>query len=292
MIKSMTGYGRAKEPIGKHVATIEVRSVNNRHLDCSIKLPRLYGFAEDALKAKVRERISRGKVDVYITIDSSDADNVAISLNRSVAAGYITAMRSAAREFGIADDITVSGLSRLPDVFSLTKQEEDADAFTDGLCAVLEKALYEFDRMRQTEGNSLEADIRSRMETIRSITAEIEARSPATVSDYRQRLEQKIKELLGNTDIDEIRVLTETAIFADRIAVDEEVVRIKSHLDQMKAMLDAGGIIGRKLDFLLQELNREANTIGSKGNDTQQAMRVVDLKAELEKIREQAQNIE
>lgn len=292
LIKSMTGYGRAVETVNGREFTVEIRSVNNRYLDCTVRLPRILSFGEDAVKQAVKGSISRGKVDVFISTRSEGGDEAEITLNRAVLEGYLTAMRQMVTEFGIQDDISVSAVSRLPEVFSVEKPQVDEQQLLVDMLSVLEKALASFDAMRRTEGEALDRDLRSRGQTILSFVSQVEQGSPQTVSDYRTRLENKLKEVLANTAIDESRILTEAAIFADKVAVDEETVRLRSHLRQMNNMLDGGGAVGRKLDFLLQEMNREANTIGSKCSDVRLARVVVDIKAELEKIREQTQNIE
>ena len=292
MVKSMTGYGRAVETVNGREFTVELRSVNNRYLDCAVKLPRALSFAEDAVKQAVKGAISRGKVDVFISLRSESAQDVKITLNAPVVEGYIAAMRQMARDYGIREDISVGLLSRMPDVFTVDKPEVDEEQLLSDLLSVVNKALERYDAMRTAEGKALENDLRSRGETILSLVEQVEAGSGQTVADYRTRLENKLKEVLANTAIDESRILTEAAIFADKVAVDEETVRLRSHLDQMNNMLTAGGAIGRKLDFLLQEMNRESNTIGSKCSDVRLARIVVDIKAELEKIREQTQNIE
>ena len=292
MIKSMTGYGRAVETVNGREFTVELRSVNNRYLDCSVKLPRSVSFAEDAVKQAVKQSVSRGKVDVFITIKSENSDDTKITLNTSVLEGYLTAMRQMVDGFGVRDDISVSTVSRLPEVFSVEKPEVDEEQLKSDLMSVLEKALVGYDAMRTVEGQALDADLRRRGNTILELVAQVEEGNAQTVVDYRTRLENKLKEVLANTAIDESRILTEAAIFADKVAVDEETVRLRSHLQQMNSMLTAGGAVGRKLDFLLQEMNREANTIGSKCTDVRLARIVVDIKAELEKIREQTQNIE
>lgn len=292
MIKSMTGYGRAVQTIGGREITVEIRSVNNRYLDCNVKLPRLYAFAEDSIKSRIKAAISRGKVDVYITVNVMEDTELRISVNRPVLEGYLAAMKSIAAEYSVRDDISVTALSRLSDVFVVEKQEEDEEKITAELLSVVDEAIEKYTAMRTTEGAALEADLRSRAATILSLVEKVEARSPVTLAEYRARLTEKMRETLQSTTIDDARILQEAAIYADRIAVDEETVRLRSHLSQLDQMLTSGGAIGRKLDFLLQELNREANTIGSKGNDIEQARTVVEIKAELEKIREQTQNIE
>ena len=292
MIKSMTGYGRAVETVNGREFTVELRSVNNRYLDCSVRLPRILSFAEDAVKQAVKASISRGKVDVFITVRSEAGDEVQVTLNKSVLQSYLTAMHQMVDEFGVKDDISVSAVSRLPEVFVIEKPQVDEDQLMADLMAVVAKALEGYDAMRKAEGEALDRDLRSRGQTILTLVSQVEDGNGKTVSDYRARLEAKIKEVLANTAIDESRILTEAAIFADKVAVDEETVRLRSHLKQMNSMLTTGGAVGRKLDFLLQEMNREANTIGSKCTDVKLARIVVDIKAELEKIREQTQNIE
>ena len=292
LIKSMTGYGRAVEMVNGREFTVELRSVNNRYLDCNVKLPRMLSFAEETVKQAVKNAISRGKVDVFISVRSESGDEVQVNLNKAVLESYLTAMRQMVTEYGVADDISVSAVSRLPEVFSLEKPQVDEEQLLADMMAVLEKALVEYDAMRRTEGEALDRDLRSRGNTILELVAQVEQGNAQTVIDYRTRLENKLKEVLANTALDESRILTEAAIFADKVAVDEETVRLRSHLQQMNTMLTAGGAVGRKLDFLLQEMNREANTIGSKCTDVNLARIVVDIKAELEKIREQTQNIE
>ena len=292
MIKSMTGYGRAVETVNGREFTVELRSVNNRYLDCSVRLPRILTFGEEAVKQAVKNTISRGKVDVFISVRSENGDEVQVNLNKAVLESYLKAMREMVEEFQVADDISVSAVSRLPEVFSLEKPQVDEEQLLSDMMGVLAKALAEYDTMRQNEGEALDRDLRSRGNTILELVAQVEKGNVQTVIDYRTRLENKLKEVLANTAIDESRILTEAAIFADKVAVDEETVRLRSHLQQMNDMLTAGGAVGRKLDFLLQEMNREANTIGSKCTDVNLARVVVDIKAELEKIREQTQNIE
>ncbi len=292
MIKSMTGYGRAQGSFSGGEITVEVKSVNNRYLDCGVKLPRGYAYLEEGIKSLVQKTISRGKVDVYITINSAGADNVKISVNGPVAAGYIEAMRSLVRDYGIQDDISVSAISQFNDVFLVEKQEQDENEVKTAISSVVQNALDAFDAMRTREGEALKADLLQKADGILTLVSSVEARSPITVAAYRERLAAKMREVLEERQIDEARIIQEAAIYADKVAVDEETVRLRSHVDQLKAMLNDGGVIGRKLDFLMQEMNREANTIGSKGNDVEQARNVVNIKSELEKIREQIQNIE
>ena len=292
MIKSMTGYGRAVETVNGREFTVELRSVNNRYLDCTVKLPRILTFAEEAVKQAVKASISRGKVDVFVSVKSENGSEAQVSLNRGVLEGYLTAMRRMVAEYGVADDISAVALARMPEVFTVDKPELDEQQLQADLMTVVQKALTGFDAMRTTEGAALDADLRGRGQTILELVTQVEQNSPQTVADYRARLENKMKEVLASTTIDESRILTEAAIFADKVAVDEETVRLRSHLQQMNTMLSGGGAVGRKLDFLLQEMNREANTIGSKCSDVRLARIVVDIKAELEKIREHTQNIE
>ena len=292
VVKSMTGYGRCVETVGGREFTVELRSVNNRYLDCTVKLPRQLSFAEDTVKQAVKTAISRGKVDVFISMRSEGGPDARVTLNAPLVEGYLAAMKEMAQRFGVVDDISVSTLARMQDVFTVEREEVDEEQLLKDLMTVVEKAIAGYDAMRAAEGAALERDLRSRGETILELVAQVEAGSGETVAAYRARLESKLREVLANTAIDESRILTEAAIFADKVAVDEETVRLRSHLDQMNQMLKTGGAIGRKLDFLLQEMNRESNTIGSKCSDVRLARIVVDIKAELEKIREQTQNIE
>ena len=272
--------------------TVEVRSVNNRYLDCNVKLPRIYSYVEDKVKQLVKDHVSRGKVDVFITVVNIAGEEIKITLNKPVLEGYLAAMQEVAANYPVRDDISVTALTRLTDVFVTEKPDVDEEARWAEILSVVSDALDQYDAMRTVEGAALERDLLNRRETILGLVEKVESRSPVTVAEYRSRLEAKMQEILASTAIDENRILTEAAIFADKVAVDEETIRLRSHLNQLQQMLSDGGAIGRKLDFLLQEMNREANTIGSKGNDLEQARNVVDIKAELEKIREQVQNIE
>ena len=292
MVKSMTGYGRARQERNGRNITVEVRSVNNRYLDCTVKMPRAYIFAEDAMKALVQKYISRGKVDVFVTVDAVTADQTVVQVNEPLARSYYQALSRLREMFSLEDELSASTLARFPDVLAVTKAEEDLEMISADICAVLEEALAAHRQMRSVEGEKLFSDIAGRADTIESVVAKVEERSPQTVSEYRARLEAKMRELLQSTTIDESRILTEAAIFADKIAVDEETVRLRSHLSQLRTMLSGDEPVGRKLDFLIQEVNRECNTIGSKCNDLTIARDVVNMKAEVEKIREQVQNIE
>lgn len=292
MIKSMTGYGRAREMLNKRDITVEVRSVNNRYLDCTVKMPRMYAFAEDAVKSLVQKAISRGKVDVYITVDASAADVAKVSVNRELAQSYAAALTELAAVCGTEARVTADQLARFPDVLTVTKADEDMETVSADLCSVLSGALEAYNAMRSVEGGRLAEDIGGRLTTIENLTGEVEKRSPETVEEYRQKLTARMQEILQTTAIDEQRILTEAAIYADKIAVDEETVRLRSHVGQLRTMLCADEPMGRKMDFLIQEVNRESNTIGSKCNDVDIARVVVNLKAEVEKIREQVQNVE
>lgn len=292
MIKSMTGYGRGKQLLHGRDITVEIRSVNNRYLDCTVKLPRSYIFAEDTIKTGVQKAVSRGKVDVFVTVDSTGADTSVVQLNRGLAKSYAEALNALAEELGMPADISPVTISRYPDVLTVTKAEEDLETVKADLCAVLEEALANYNAMRGMEGEKMAEDIGGRLDHIEALTAQVEKRSPETVKEYREKLESRMREVLQSTTIDESRILTEAAIFADKVAVDEETVRLRSHLSQLREMLRAEEPVGRKLDFLIQEVNRESNTIGSKCSDVAIARVVVELKAEVEKIREQVQNIE
>ena len=292
LVKSMTGYGRAVETVNGREFTVEIRSVNNRYLDCTVKLPRMLSFAEDAVKQAVKATISRGKVDVFISQRAEGASDVKVTLNEAVVAGYVSAMEKMAEQFKLREDISVALVSGMPDVFTVEKPDVDEEQLMNDLLGVVQSALLSYDAMRAKEGQALKNDLTSRGNTIRSLVSQVEEGNAQTVIDYRTKLYNKLQEVLASTTIDESRILTEAAIFADKVAVDEETVRLRSHLEQMDSMLSGGGAIGRKLDFLLQEMNREANTIGSKCTDVRLARVVVDIKAELEKIREQTQNIE
>lgn len=292
MIRSMTGYGRAEEVRNGRKYTVELRAVNNRYLDVSVKLPRMYVFAEDAIKTTVGQSLSRGKVDVFVTIELVAVQAGAVQVNMPVARNYYQALCELRDEFSLRDDISVSMLSKFPEVLVVEKNEEDLKEISSDICAVLVQAIAEFNCMREAEGERLYEDIIGRTKTISSYLSTIEARSPETVNSYRERLTARMQEILETKQIDPQRILSEAAIYADKVAVDEETVRLRSHMAQLEEIFAAGGAMGRKLDFLIQEFNREANTIGSKCNDSELTRIVVDLKGEIEKIREQVQNIE
>ena len=292
MFKSMTGYGRARQMRSGRDITVEVRSVNNRYLDCTVKMPRAYIFAEDAIKSRVQKAVSRGKVDVFITIDAAAADETVVAVNEPLARGYYEALTRLKDMFSLEDGLNAVTLAKFPDVLTVTKAEEDLESVAADICAVLDEALAAYNAMRTVEGGKLREDIAGRADTIEAVVGRVEERSPQTVAAYREKLLARMQEVLQSTTIDESRILTEAAIFADKIAVDEETVRLRSHLSQLRTMLESDQPIGRKLDFLIQEVNRECNTIGSKCNDLTIAQDVVNMKAEVEKIREQVQNIE
>ena len=292
MIKSMTGYGSAQGSVEGLRITVELKSVNNRFLDASVRLPRRFLFAEDAVKSAVQRHISRGKVDVFVTVDSGEEGDVDVKVNEALLRGYLEAFRHIAEEYGIPNDATALNVSRFPDVLTVEKKDLDADAVSEGLLEITERALRDFDAMRLREGEKLRDDVLSRLSTIDALVSIVELESPKTLAEYQARLEAKMTEVLGGAGFDESRILTEAAIFADRIAVDEETVRLRSHMSQLSSMIDGDSPAGRKIDFLIQEFNREANTIGSKCQNSDIAHTVVDLKSEIEKIREQIQNIE
>ena len=292
MLKSMTGYGSAKGSVEGLQITVELKSVNNRYLDASVRLPRSFLFAEDTVKSAVQRHISRGKVDVFVSVDSTEAGDMTVKVNEALLKGYLDALQHIAEEYDLPNDATAMAVSRFPDVLSVEKKDLDADAISAGILAVTEQALDDFDAMREREGAKLRDDVLSRLETIDALVSTVERESPRTVAAYRERLEAKMAEVLGSAGIDENRILAEAAIFADHIAVDEETVRLRSHMSQLRGMVNGSSPTGRKIDFLIQEFNREANTIGSKCQNSDIAHTVVDLKSEIEKIREQIQNIE
>ncbi len=292
MVYSMTGYGRAVQSLNGKEITVELRSVNNRFLDCNVKMPRAFSYAEDAVKQTVKQSVARGKVDVFITIQVTAEENVQVALNRPVLEGYLKALQTIAADYPVRDDISATSLTRFPDIFVVQKEQEDEAQNIADIVSVAKQALEAYNAMRRTEGAAMVCDLRNRAATILDYVSKIEERSPQTVREYRARLENKMREVLDNAAVDESRILTEAAIFADKVCVDEETVRLRSHFDQLESLLQNGGAIGRKLDFLLQEMNRESNTIGSKCNDLELTRYVVEIKSELEKIREQIQNIE
>lgn len=292
MIRSMTGYGSSKKNLAGFEISVELKSVNNRYLETSVRLPRSFMFAEESVKGLVAKHITRGKVDVFITINSAGTDDVTVVINEPLLRGYIQAISNISEEYSLPGDITALAASRFPDVLTVERTDMDADAVSAAICEVTEEALADFDKMRLKEGEKLKQDVLSRLELIGNFVSIIEEAAPVTVVKYRERLEAKMREVLDGAGVDENRILAEAAVFADHIAVDEETVRLRSHMSQLEGMVSSGSPIGRKIDFLVQEFNREANTIGSKCQNSDIAHTVVDLKSEIEKIREQIQNIE
>ena len=292
MLKSMTGYGRAQGIAGGYDITVEFKSVNHRYFEFSARLPRCYSFLEERLKKLVQSRVARGKVEAYLSIENVMETAADVTVNRALASGYVAALRELMETYGLQNDITPTAIARYPDVLTVRKSQEDEEEVWAAVEEVAASALEAFVRMRETEGERMKQDISARADTILEAVGFVEERSPQTVAAYVQKLEARMKELLADTTVDEQRLLTEAALFADKTAVAEETVRLRSHIDQLRSMIGAEEAIGRKLDFLVQEINREANTIGSKVQDVEIARVVVDIKAEIEKIREQIQNIE
>lgn len=292
MVSSMTGYGRGEALKENISVVVELRSVNHRYFEFSSRIPRGYAFLEDKLKTFCQQRITRGKVDLFLTLDVSASDNVVIEINHSLASGYVNAIKELSETYEINDGLSAINLSRFPDLFTVKSQAIDEDIVWSVVEEATSFALDGFTAMRAKEGKKLYDDVKSRVETILEKVAFVEERSPETVRAYREKLETRIREMLADAMVDEGRLLTETAIFADKVAVAEETVRLRSHIKQLMELLESDIAVGRKLDFIVQEMNREANTIGSKAQDIEIAHTVVDIKAEIEKIREQIQNIE
>ena len=289
---SMTGYGSAKGSVEGQEITVELKSVNNRYLDCSVRLPRNFLFAEDTVKQAVSAGVSRGKVDVFVSAQASQDSGTVVSVNEELARGYRDAVARIAETLGLESGLNAFSLARFPDVLTVERRELDKDKAAAALSEITAKAVEEFNAMREREGERLRRDMLGKLETIEGLVSVVEERSPQTVKEYRERLEARLRDILADRSLDEQRIITEAAIFADRTAVDEETVRLRSHIAQFRTMLEEGSPIGRKMDFLVQEFNRESNTIGSKCSDASLAKVVVDLKSEIEKIREQLQNVE
>jgi len=292
MVRSMTGFGRAQDTVNGINITFEIKSVNHRYFEFSSRLPRNYGFLDEKLKTFLQSRISRGKVECYVQIENLEEDNAVVQVNHSLAAGYMKAFNELSERYGIRNDITVSSFSRYSDIFTVHKEQDDENKIVEAVLFVAQEAIDSFIKMRESEGNKLKSDIIARSDEIKKCVEFIEMHSPETVKIYNEKLIFRMKELLEDKHIDEQRILTEAAIFADKIAVAEETVRLRSHLEQLELLLNSDKAVGREMDFLVQEINREANTIGSKAQNVEIARYVVNIKAEIEKIREQIQNLE
>ena len=292
MIRSMTGYGRHQAVVDGWDITVELKSVNHRYFEYSSRLPRTCGFLDDKLKGYLQQKISRGKVDVYVSLDAVETADSVVTVNQALAAAYRDALLQLRDELGLRDDVSTMAIARMPDVLTVRKAESDEDAIWNAVAQVAQVALDKFVAMRELEGARMREDVLSRRLTILNAVEQVEQRSPQTVKEHMEKVETRMRELLGTVTVDEQRLLTEAAIFADKVATAEETVRLRSHMDQLQTLLDSDEAVGRKLDFLVQEINRETNTIGSKATDLQLAQVVVDVKAEIEKIREQIQNIE
>lgn len=288
----MTGYGRYQQIVGNRDILVEIRSVNYRYFEFSCRIPRNMGYLEEKLKRLIKENVSRGKIEVLVTINNVDGKDETISVNMGVAQGYIDALRSANDTFKLPDDLTLSQLSRFPDVFTVIKTIDDENEIWDAVKLVAEKSLEKFVAMKSIEGEKMFKDVLSKLDTIESMVSVVEVASPQTIENYRKRLYDKLSEVLESKDIDESRIVTECALLSEKLAVDEETVRLRSHISQFRELLNSNEPVGRKLDFLIQEMNREVNTTGSKAQDITITKTVVDMKSELEKIREQIQNIE
>ena len=292
MLKSMTGYGRVKVENDLREITVELRSVNHRYLDLNIKVPRIYGYLEEMVSKQAQAAIARGKVDIFVSVRAKEGADIRVSPNMAVIQGYVDAIRKVSETYGLSDEATALSLLRLPDAMEQSKEEADADQLKSEVSAVLDQALTEYNAMREKEGARLVEDVTYRAGLIAQSVDYVEQRSPDCVEEYRQRIAARMTELLDGTELAQQRILQEAALYADKVNVTEEIVRLRSHLAQLETMLKSPAAIGRKLDFLVQEMNRETNTIGSKANDFQIAKTVVDMKAEIEKIREQIQNLE
>lgn len=292
MVRSMTGFGRSEQKVDGREITVEIKSVNHRYFEFGCRVSRGYAFLEEKLKAHIQKAVARGKIDVYVSISECDEKQAEVTVNHSLAAGYVAALKELKDTYALSGEISVSDITRFNDIFTVHRTPEDEDAVWASVRTVLDSALESFIAMREQEGVKMKEDILLRSKSILSLVSSVEEKSPETVAKYRQKLEERLKEVLSGVNIDEQRLLTEAAIFADKVAVAEETVRLRSHFDQMFQMLESGEAIGRKLDFILQEMNRETNTIGSKVQDAELAHIVVEIKGELEKIREQLQNIE
>ena len=292
MIRSMTGYGRSQQTLDGREILVEIKSVNHRYFEFSARVPRAYGYLEEKLKSFLQGKVSRGKIEMGVTIYNIEGKDALIEVNSSIAKGYVDALRKANESLMLKDDITLSNLIRLPDIFNVIKNTEDEEVIWNDVKIAAEEALNNFVSMRETEGLKMREDVEQRLDYIEQLVGKVEERSPMVTEAYRERLYNKLAEILNDKKIDEQRILTEAAIFSEKTAVDEETVRLKSHINQFRNLLEINEPVGRKLDFLIQEFNRESNTIGSKAQDVEITKIVVELKSEIEKIREQIQNIE
>lgn len=292
MIKSMTGFGRAEYSDAKRKITVEIKAVNHRYLDCNIKLPKKLGFFEASVRTVLKDYIQRGKVDVFVSYEEYTEDTYNLKYNHDIAATYLKYLTEMAEEFGVENDVRVSTLSRYPEVFSLEEADVNEEEIWGDLEQVLRQALEAFSATRIKEGENLKKDLCDKIDVMLSYVAEIEKRAPEIIEEYKKKLCDKVSELLADSNIDEARILGEVTIFADKICIDEEIVRLKSHFEHTKSTLEEGGSVGRKLDFIAQEMNREANTILSKSNDLLTSDIAINLKTDIEKVREQIQNLE
>lgn len=292
MIRSMTGFGRCEIQSGEKKFTVEMKGVNHRYLDVNIRMPKKLFFFETAIRSYLKKYIQRGKVDIFVTYEDLSEGQMSLKYNEALASEYLDYFRQMEEKFGLENDVRISALSRYPEVFTMEEQDVDEEEMWNGLREALDGACVQFVSARETEGEKLREDLIGKLDDMKAVVEKIEERSPQILSEYREKLEEKVKELLADTQIDESRIAAEVVLFADKICTDEEIVRLKSHIDHMKSTLQAGEGIGRKLDFIAQEMNREANTILSKANDLTVSNYGIDLKTEIEKVREQIQNIE
>ncbi len=292
MVKSMTGFGRAVRETDGYVITVEIKSVNHRYFEFYSRCPRQYGFIDDKIKSLVNSRVSRGKIECYVGIEALNTESADVVVNNTLASAYVKALREIASEYDLKEDFGASTISRFQDVLIVRKAEEDEEKIWEYVKETANEAIDKFIEMRACEGKKMYEDVYSRTEFILDCVAYIEQHSPQTVKEYNEKLVERVHDLLGDVSLDEGRILQEVAVYADKVAVAEETVRLRSHIQQLRDFLTSDDAIGRKMDFLVQEINRETNTIGSKCSDVDIARKVVDMKAEIEKIREQIQNIE
>ncbi|MBQ7740617.1 MAG: YicC family protein [Eubacterium sp.] len=292
MLKSMTGFGRAVNEIGGYVITVELKSVNHRYFEFSSRIPRQYGFLDDKVKSYINSKVARGKVECFIGIEALNTEDADVAVNNTMASAYVKALKELEEKYDLKNDYGALSVSKFPEVLVVKKAEQDEEALWSYVKETADCALEKFISMRETEGEKMKEDISSRASYILEVVGFIEERSPETVKEYNDKLKERVSELIGDVSLDEARIIQEVAILADKVAVAEETVRLRSHIDQLNAFLNSEEPVGRKMDFLVQEINREANTIGSKASDVEIARKVVEIKAEVEKIREQIQNIE